>query len=97
VLFHDVSETESSFTKGLGVTVTPHNFETALRFLVKHYTPVSLRDVLSNPDGHNLPARPVLVTFDDGYASVCEFAAPICRKYHVPAVFFVSAECLDNM
>jgi peptidoglycan/xylan/chitin deacetylase (PgdA/CDA1 family) len=96
VLFHDVSETESSFTKGLGVTSTPRNFETALRFLVKHYTPVSLQDVLSNSDSRKLPHRPVLVTFDDGYASVCEFAAPLCRKLGVPAVSFVNAACLDN-
>ena len=96
VLFHDVSETESSFTRGLGITITPRNFEAALRFLVKHYTPVSLQDVLSNANGRGLPPRPVLVTFDDGYASVCEFAAPLCRKLGVPAVSFVNAACLDN-
>ena len=96
VLFHDVSETESSFTKGLGITVTPKDFENALKFLVKHYTPVSLQDVLSNANGRGLPPRPVLMTFDDGYASICEFAAPLCRKLGVPAVSFLNASCLDN-
>ena len=96
VLFHDVSETESSFTKGLGVTITRRNFEDALKFLVRHYTPVSLQDVLADPNGRSLPPRPVLVTFDDGYASVCDFAAPLCRKFGVPAISFVNAACLDN-
>jgi peptidoglycan/xylan/chitin deacetylase (PgdA/CDA1 family) len=96
VLFHDVSKSESSFTKGLGITITPESFEAALRFLVKHYTPVSLQEVLSNANGRGLPPRPVLVTFDDGYASVYEFAAPLCRKLDVPAVSFVNGSCLDN-
>jgi peptidoglycan/xylan/chitin deacetylase (PgdA/CDA1 family) len=96
VLFHDISAKESSFTRGLGITITPKVFENALKFLVKHYTPVSLQDVLSNANGRGLPARPVLVTFDDGYASVCEFAAPLCSKLGVPAVSFLNASCLDN-
>jgi peptidoglycan/xylan/chitin deacetylase (PgdA/CDA1 family) len=96
VLFHDVSDTESVFTRGLGSTLTRENFESALRFLTKHYTPVSLREVLADFDGQPLPPRPVLVTFDDAYASVCEFAAPLCSKFGVAPVFFVNASCLDN-
>ena len=96
VLFHDVSDTESSFTRGLGGTITRKNFEAALRFITRHYTPVSLQDVIADSDGRALPPRPILVSFDDAYASVSEFAAPLCEKFGVPAVFFVNAECLDN-
>jgi len=96
VLFHDVSDTESSFTKGLGGTITRKNFEAALKFITRHYTPVSLQDVLADSDGRALPPRPVLVTFDDAYASVSEFAAPLCSKFGMPAVFFVNGSCLDN-
>jgi peptidoglycan/xylan/chitin deacetylase (PgdA/CDA1 family) len=96
VLFHDVSDTESPFTKGLGGTITRKNFEAALRFITRHYTPVSLQDVIASCDGRALPPRPVLVTFDDAYASVSEFAAPLCSKFEAPAVFFVNGECLDN-
>jgi peptidoglycan/xylan/chitin deacetylase (PgdA/CDA1 family) len=96
VLFHDVSDTESSFTRGLGGTITRKNFEAALKFITRNYTPVSLQDVLADEDGRALPPRPVLVTFDDAYASVSEFAAPLCLKFGVPAVFFVNGACLDN-
>jgi len=96
VLFHDVSDEESSFTKGLGGTITRKNFEAALKFITRHYTPVSLQEVLADSDGRALPPRPVLVTFDDAYASVSEFAAPLCLKFGVPAVFFVNGSCLDN-
>jgi|GEM_PF-1947878 len=96
VIFHDISDAESSLTKGMGVTVTRANFESALRFLAEHYTPVSLHEVLEQSGGRRLPPRPVLVTFDDAYASVVKFAAPLCRKFGVPAVFFVNAAFIDN-
>ncbi|MFY9951070.1 MAG: polysaccharide deacetylase family protein [Candidatus Sulfotelmatobacter sp.] len=96
ILFHDIADTESVFTKGLGVTVTRKQFEAALKFVVKHYTPVSLQDVLAESDGNPLPPRPVLLTFDDAYRSVREFAAPLCFELGVPTVFFVNGSCLNN-
>jgi peptidoglycan/xylan/chitin deacetylase (PgdA/CDA1 family) len=96
VVFHDVSATDSPFTRGMNVSITPRKFEAALRFLTTHYTPVRLQDVLSDSDGRRLPSRAVLVTFDDAYASIAESAAPLCRQFGVPAVFFVNAGFLDN-
>jgi peptidoglycan/xylan/chitin deacetylase (PgdA/CDA1 family) len=96
VLFHSVSAKESPFTAGMNVNTTPRNFEDALRFLTAHYTPVHLEDVLTDCDGKGLPPRAVLVSFDDAYASVAESAAPLCRQYDVPAVFFVNAAFIDN-
>jgi peptidoglycan/xylan/chitin deacetylase (PgdA/CDA1 family) len=96
VLFHEISDGESPFTKGLGVTVTRKQFEDALKFIIRHYTPVSLQDILTDFDGKRLPPRPAIVTFDDAYASVSEFAAPLCSQYGVPAIFFVNGTCIDN-
>jgi peptidoglycan/xylan/chitin deacetylase (PgdA/CDA1 family) len=96
VLFHDVSAAESPFTQGMSVSITPGKFEAALRFLTRYYTPVCLQDVLTDSDGRGLPPRPVLLTFDDAYASVAKLAAPLCRQFGVPAVFFVNAAFLDN-
>ena len=78
------------------MSITPEKFEAALRFLTTYFTPVRLEDVLTNVDGRGLPTRAVLVTFDDAYASVLEVAAPLCREYGVPAVFFVNAAFLNN-
>jgi len=96
VVFHHISAARSPFTDGIRVSITPERFESALRFLSAHYTPVRLEDVLTGRDGRGLPARALLVTFDDTYASVAETAAPLCRKFGVPAVFFVNAAFLDN-
>lgn len=96
VVFHNITDAQTPFTSGIRVTVTPRQFERALQFLAAHYIPVSLQDVLSERDGHGLPERAVLVTFDDAYASVCEIAVPLCRKYRIPSVFFINASVLDN-
>src|SRR5262249_40990053 len=65
-----------------------------LEFVVAHYTPIHLQDVL---DGRNDFAKPpVLVTFDDGYASVATVAAPVCRRLRVPAIVFLNGAVLDN-
>jgi peptidoglycan/xylan/chitin deacetylase (PgdA/CDA1 family) len=96
VVFHDISFGDSPFTRGMGVSITPAHFEAVLEFLTRHYNPVRLQDVLADSDGRGLPPRPVLVTFDDGYASVMEWGAPLCNKLGVPAIFFLNAAFLDN-
>lgn len=96
LVFHNVSSADSPFTKGINVSTAPEEFEAALRFLTAHYTPVRLDQVLAGAEGRKLPPRALLVTFDDAYASVAEVAAPICRKFGVPALFFVNAAFLDN-
>ena len=96
VLFHHVSDRPSPFTDGLGIRCTPRAFEKSIRFLARHYTPISLDALLSTPDWSELPPRSVLVTFDDAYASVAEVAAEICATYKVPAAFFVNAAFVDS-
>lgn len=96
IVFHHISAEESPFTSGIRVSISPKRFEEALRFLTAYYVPVSLQDVLTECDGRGLPERAVLVTFDDAYASVAELAAPLCRQFGVPAVFFINAAFLDN-
>ncbi len=96
VVFHDIAVRPSPFTKGINVSTTPREFEGALNFLARYYTPVSLEEVLAVSNGRSLPPRAVLVTFDDAYASVVEIAAPLCQKFGVPAVFFVNSAFLDN-
>ncbi len=96
VVFHNISAAQSPFTAGISVNTTPQSLERTLRFLTARYHPVRLEDVLTNCDGRGLPPRALLVTFDDAYASVAEYAAPLCKQLGAPAVFFVNAAFLDN-
>ncbi len=96
VVFHNISAAPSPFTGGIHVNRTQQQLEGTLQFLTAHYRPVSLEDVLTDCDGRGLPSRALLITFDDAYASVAEVAAPLCRQFGVPAVFFINAAFLDN-
>ena len=95
-VFHNIGAASTPFTAGIRVSVTPEIFENALRFVTANYQPVSLEDVLSHCDGRGLPPRAILLTFDDAYASVAETAAPLCKSYGVPGVFFINAAFVDN-
>lgn len=96
IVFHDIASTESPFTKGMKVSITTGALETVLRFVATHYVPVSLQDFLNATDDQPLPPRSVLLTFDDGYASVMQTAVPLCRQLGLPAIFFINAAFLDN-
>jgi peptidoglycan/xylan/chitin deacetylase (PgdA/CDA1 family) len=85
VLYHHVGSDQPCIAK-LGVTIDPERFERHVRLLVREYEPVTLRQVI---DG-DLPERPLLVTFDDCYRSVLDVAAPILRRYGVPATLFLT-------
>ena len=61
------------------------------------YTPVSLDAVLAHYlDGVPLPARAVLLTFDDGYRDNLENALPVLRRHGYPAVLFAPVAFLDD-
>ncbi len=68
-------------------------FDSQCRLLRDTCDPISLDDWRSAIAGRRpLPARPVLITFDDGYRSVATLAAPILAKYGLPAAVFA---CTD--
>jgi len=70
-------------------TVSPEKFREQMLFLKKYgYNPTTFRDVLQG----NLTANPVIITFDDGYASVFKNAFPILKEYQFKAVVFLITE-----
>jgi len=61
------------------------------------YAVVGLDDVLAfYREGGELPARPVLITFDDGYRDNLEHAAPVLERHGYPAVLFVPLAYLED-
>ena len=44
----------------------------------------------------SLPARPLCITFDDGYADNASHALPLLRECRVPATFFIASGHLDR-
>ncbi len=54
-----------------------------------------LREAVARLEAGTLPARAVVLTFDDGYASVVEQAWPILRDRDLPATLFMVSDYLD--
>lgn len=73
------------------LSVTPANFEAQLKYLADNgYKTISLYDLHAHLNsGAPLPAKPIIITFDDGYRDAYEFAFPLLRKYGMLATFFI--------
>jgi peptidoglycan/xylan/chitin deacetylase (PgdA/CDA1 family) len=72
-------------------------FAAHLRHIRRRLHPVSLEEVAEAAEGRRgLPARAVLVTFDDGYRDVVDVAMPMLRDAGIPAAAFVVAGLLDT-
>lgn len=78
------------------VDATPTEFEAQLRFLKDACNPIGLDDLLAYKSGGALPSNAVLITFDDGYRDNYRVALPLLERYGIPAVFFVTADCVER-
>jgi peptidoglycan/xylan/chitin deacetylase (PgdA/CDA1 family) len=72
-------------------------FRHQLTYLARTMRPVSMHDVLTAMyGGRSLPARAVLLTFDDGHRSLLEVGLPLLRERGFPAVAFIVPSMLDT-
>ncbi len=74
------------------LSVTPDKFEAQMDYLSKQgYTAVSLDTLAAIFSGAaTAPAKPIVLTFDDGYIDFYLNAYPILRKYNFSAVEFIA-------
>lgn len=92
ILYHHVTDTPCRFVDQLGISTSPATFASHLKWLSRRYDFVDLDAVLSG----KLPRRPLLITFDDGYRSVLDVAAPMLREHNAPSVFFISEKIIGD-
>jgi peptidoglycan/xylan/chitin deacetylase (PgdA/CDA1 family) len=80
------------------LSVTPAQFESHLKYLVDAgYHAIALDDLLyALAQGRELPAKPVILTFDDGYEDNYTNAFPLLQKYHVVGHFFVISDFVNQ-
>ncbi len=80
------------------LTVTPERFESQIRWLKSNgYTGIRPLDWLAwRREGKPLAKKPVVITFDDGYADVARYALPVLeREGFSAAVYVVTARIGD--
>lgn len=73
------------------LSVTPDKFDAQLGYLASAgYTPITFDTLYAIISGAaNPPAKPIILTFDDGYIDFYLNAYPILRKYGFRAVSFI--------
>ena len=79
------------------LSVTPENFEAQLAYLKEAgYTTITLNDLTYHLAGLKpLPEKPIILTFDDGYADNYTHAFPLLQKYGFQASFFLVTQPID--
>lgn len=89
LLYHRVG----MFRRGTdsALTISPEKFERQIRWLSRHgYVGIRPSDWLNWCRGAKaLPKKSIMLTFDDAYADVAQYALPILKKYGFSATVFV--------
>jgi len=73
-------------------------FERHLRFYERSYTLITmdqLAEALSTGEWSSLPPRPLVITFDDGYAGNASLIN-IMAKHNIPAVIYITAGLVNT-
>ena len=86
LLYHRIGDTEGH------LTISPEKFETDLAKLRElGYTTISLSTFRSFLIDSNveMPAKPIMLSFDDGYLDNFMNAYPLLRKYGMTATFYI--------
>lgn len=80
------------------MNVQPETFEAQLDGLLERgYRVWPLAEVLDRAEaGENLPARSLVVTFDDGFEGVYTQAWPVLKRLGLPATVFLNTAFLDS-
>lgn len=98
-LYHLISAEPCPHIDPLYPARSPAQFRRDLEFMLRHFQPLDLPDLLQRfgPDRHNPPPRPsVHLTIDDGLRPCLEQMAPILRELGMPATFFVNSAFAGN-
>jgi peptidoglycan/xylan/chitin deacetylase (PgdA/CDA1 family) len=97
--YHRVQRSDDIRFQGFKPTISAsqENFAKQMDYVRAHFNPISLHDLVGwVEDERQIPARPILVTFDDGYRDNAEVAWPIMRDRGIPAVIFLATDYIGT-
>jgi peptidoglycan/xylan/chitin deacetylase (PgdA/CDA1 family) len=100
LMYHYIRTPPSTRTDMLGyrLSVSPQDFETQVDWLyANHFHPVTFDQVRAYFAGRfPLPSKPVVITFDDGYADLYTTAFPILQAHGFTAVAYIVSGFVDR-
>jgi peptidoglycan/xylan/chitin deacetylase (PgdA/CDA1 family) len=97
--YHRFVSHPEKFTEKLSEYRFPQaEFQWQMQYLKDHgITPISMKQLKDYWfDGKPLPARPVLLTFDDGFRSLYDVMFPVLQKFKYPGVLFLYTDFIRD-
>lgn len=77
LMYHNIVPDDQDVS---GMTVSQSHFRQDMQYLIDHnYSFVLPRELAAG----QIPEKPVMVTFDDGYSSTCKYLLPILKEMNV--------------
>lgn len=97
ISYHDVRDDVAKKGDTDSYAISTQNFAAHLDWLsAQGYHPISLSQLIDASEGRaTLPAKPVLLTFDDGLRSLYTKVFPLLRAYRFPALAAVITGWVD--
>ena len=94
IMYHSIFDSDAKAGKYI---VTPAQLEKDVQYLLSQgYTPINVADLINYVNGSSdLPTKPVMLTFDDGFYNNYSYAFPIAKKYNVKIVIAAIGTCSD--
>lgn len=94
IMYHNVTANPKNVGK---YTVSEKQLEDDFKYIKENgFTPVSMKQIISYSEGKgNLPEKPIVITFDDGYESFLTNVVPLLEKYDFCAVLAVIGSASD--
>ena len=92
LLYHNfVTQVPETDPDNFNYINTPESFEENIKILLENgYTIISMKELdEANNYKKELPNKPIIITFDDGYYSNYEYIYPILKKYNIKASIFI--------
>lgn len=86
-------------TKPGSMNLTPQRLEEQIKWLKDNgFTIIPLKDAVAYLQGkrNSLPAKPIVITADDGWQSVYIYMVPIVKKYNIPVTLFIYPQTIST-
>ena len=97
LMYHRIADPSDTSLYPTLISASPDAFERQMRWLAGRHRFVSMSEVLHcRRTGSRLPARALLLSFDDAYADFAEHAWPILAQLELPVALFVPTAFPDQ-
>jgi len=97
LMYHHVNSLSGKEATSQSLTVRTETFQEQMDFLAKRgYQTITPKELYEGLNNNALPAKPMVITFDDGYADIISQAFPILRNHNFKFTIFLPTGLMNS-